>query len=147
LLVCREWKRVDLAIIKDSSPILMLEVKAVYSFDVLTDRTPHTYPDMMLQDVRKVAPHRKDGTEVFTLLLVTHPHSAPEAQYRDAVKYLPDVVRHAKRNVPLAEADTEITRRLADHPRAASGVIEGGTALGMRVSIAYWLFGPYQNAV
>jgi len=147
LLVCREWNRIDLAILEDSSPQLLLEAKAQYTFDIVKHGVPHNYPDLLLRDVQKLSPRRLKHTEVFTLLLATHPHTAPERRYRDAVKYFADVARYASIPISTEQADAEIVRRLADHPLAKSGVIDGGSAFGIAVSVVYWLFGPYKNEV
>ena len=147
LLVCREWNRIDLALIQDSSPLVLLEVKAQYTFDILKAGVPHSYPELLLQDVQKIAPRCGANTEVFTLLLATHPYAAPDTRYRDAVKYYSDVVRYAKMGISLEQAEAEISKRLVGHPRAATGEIRGGNAFGVPVSVAYWLFGPYPNTV
>lgn len=148
LLVCRDWNDVDVAVMKDSSPVLLLEAKAQYTFDILKTGKPHNYPDLLLNDIKKVSPRRNSDTEVFTLLLATHPHEAPDHKYRAAVKYFHDVARGAKRGISLEKAKAEIDRRLiGSHPQAATDVIRGGNAFGVAVSVAYWLFGPYPNGV
>jgi hypothetical protein len=145
LLVCREWNHVDVAVMKDSLPVLLLEAKAQYTFDILKKGKPHDYPDLLLNDIKKVSSRRNSDTEVFTLLLVTHPHGAPDHKYRAAVKYFPGVTRGATTGFSLDEAKAEIDRRLIGHPQAATDEIKGGNAFGVAVSVAYWLFGPYPN--
>ena len=128
---------------KDSLPVLLLEAKAQYTFDILKKGKPHNYPDLLLNEIKKVSSRRKPDTEVFTLLLATHPHGAPDHKYRAAVKYFPGVTRGAKTGISLEKAKAEIDRRLVGHPQADTGDIRGGKAFGVAVSVAYWLFGPY----
>jgi hypothetical protein len=143
LLVCREWKRIDIAILKDSLPLALLEAKAQYTFDILRSGVPHNYPKLILNDVEKVFPRRTADTEVFTLLLATHPHGVPDKQYHAAIKYCPGIIRGSSIDAGLVEARDEVKRRLVGHPMVDDGEITGGSAFGIAVTVAYWLFGPY----
>lgn len=150
-LVCREWKRFDLAVLDGETPKLLLEAKAMYTFDIVKDGTPYPYPEFLQRDVAKAmnlkAAPSETFPEVLTLLLATHPHDSPSKEYAQAVKYCGDIVKYARRGIDIPQADDEVKRRLSAHPRAAHSVIPGGSAFGMRVSVAYWLFGPYVDRV
>ncbi len=147
-LICREWKRVDLAVIHDPSPSpsLMLEAKAIYTFDILTNGASHGYPKQIDDDVKKVRLLGTSQTEIFTLLLATHPHEIPNDKYKHAIKYFGDVTKFTLRrhNNSIEEANEQVKHRLSDHPGPRFGVIEAGKAFDIPVSVAYWLFGPYK---
>lgn len=151
LLVCREWsqkgRRVDLAVVKDSSPLVLMEVKAQYTFDILKRGKPHDYPELLRRDLKKLASLRTADTQVFTLLLATHTDGAPDKRYRKVVKYFSGVAGGAHRGICLEQARDQILTRLPDHPQAATDEIKAGKAFGTQVSVAYWLFGPYPNVV
>ena len=146
-LVCREWRRFDLAVVRDSLPSLLLEAKAIYTFDIVTEGAQHGYPEQLRSDVEKALRRRVPETEVFTLLLATHVHEAPSQRCVQSVKYFNDVRKFALRGITIEDAKAEVGRRLSAHPLAAIGAIEAGVAFDVRASVAYWLFGPYECAI
>ena len=78
LVVSREWRATDIAIMTAdaASPLVLLEAKAMYSFDVAWDASH--YLRLMKDDVAKA--HRLDqhGTaEIYALWLMTHPLGLP----------------------------------------------------------------------
>lgn len=147
LLVCREWNRVDLAVLDATTvPVFLLEAKAQYTFDIIKKGVDHDYPELLRQDVRKLIPRRHEQTEVFTILFATHAWSVPDKKYREAIKYFPGLARYAGTS-SMSEINDRISQRLVDHPIASHGQIDGGEAFGIPVCVAYWLFGPYSHAV
>lgn len=147
MLVCREWNRFDLAVLKNDIPIFLLEAKAIYTFDIVKAGVAHNYPDLLRRDVEKGLARKgtvaQGETEIFTLLLATHPHTPPSRRYASAVKYFGGVNKYATKNITVEQADQEIKRRLHGHPYAHHGVVTGGRAFEIDASVAYWLFGPY----
>jgi len=146
LLVCREWNRTDLAVVDGTQPKLLLEAKAIYTFDILKSGAQHPYPDQLQQDIEKAQQWRQGGLnpelEVLALLIATHPHDPPSPEYREAVKYYGGVVKYATKSNTVAAADQEVRRRV-DLPVLAHGEVLGGKAFGIGVSVAYWLFKPH----
>ena len=143
--VCREWRRVDLAVIKNADPLVLLEAKAYYTFDILKHGKPHDYPTWVLRDVEKLKTITTPGNEMFAHLLATHPHAPPRDQFRDAVKYFSSVSRYARSGIQLQDAQSAVRARLPDQPMIAEGTIPAGKAFDIEVTVAYWLFGPYQS--
>jgi hypothetical protein len=145
LLVCREWHRTDLAVVRDAQPLLLLEVKAIYTFDILKSGAQHPYPELLQQDIEKSQAWQIGGNnstlEVLALLVATRPHDPPSSAYREAVKYYGGVVKYATTSNNVAAAHAEVQRRvnlsLVHHAE-----VQGGRAFGVGVSVAYWLFKP-----
>lgn len=91
IVVSREWKRIDLAVLRGPHPEMLLELKAMYSFDMQGKTAPIDYPKLIRSDVDKLrrisASYRSEPPVIFTLLLATHPHSAPPASLDRVIKY------------------------------------------------------------
>jgi hypothetical protein len=151
-LVCREWNRRDLAVLIDDKPALLLEAKAVYTFDIMKqDRAPHNYPELVADDVKKAMAWQSEPAssrpEVFTLLLATHPYNNPSRKYVQAIKYFDRVATFSEMKVSLQTVHQEVVGRMANHPLCHSGSWHGGKAFDIELEVAFWLFGPYQNSV
>ncbi len=73
VIVCREWKRVDLAIVaaSDQQPIVLVELKWMYSMDVWANKVK--FDDAVIADEAKALKLASVTTSVYTLLLATHP--------------------------------------------------------------------------
>jgi len=96
LVVSREWRATGIAILNGeaTSPLLLLEAKAMYSFDVAWEHRPNAsrYPLLMKNDVAKA--HRidqHDTADVYALGLVTHPLGLPRdlpgvIKYQDSIR-------------------------------------------------------------
>lgn len=145
LLVCREWLRSDLAIIQDDWPRLILEAKALYSFDIIKSGAQHPFPEYVAHDLEK-ASRWAEGTphstplEVLALVIATHPHTAPSLAYRQAVKYFGGVTRYAIEANNFANADEIVGQRLQDLRRVHALRIPAGVAFGIEVSVFCWLY-------
>ena len=139
ILVCREWRRTDLAILQDHQPRLLLEAKAIYTFDITKNGAEHPYPQQLAEDIEKAENLGNEQTEILALLLATHPHDAPAAKYRSAIKYFGGVKKYCNAKAKIAGAHKvlrdRVKLRLVQH-----GEIPGGRAFGVPVSVAYWLF-------
>ena len=148
LLISREWKRFDLALLENSAPSLILEAKAMYSFDMFTRNGPNIYPSKIQNDVEKFAKYSSANTEnsvpeFYTLLLATHPNSPPQRSLDIVVKYNRGINNYKppSKNEFLKKVDEYFHK----HKQYASGEIKGGIAFGVDVSVFYWIFGPYHD--
>ena len=143
VLVCREWKRTDLAVLNasDQQPLILLELKWMYSMNAWTERVD--YHNAVLEDEAKALRLASATTSVYTLLLATHPRQAIPPQYWSAMKYASDVNRYlllAGTAEALAEnAVNKASRLVGPHRICASGDIDGGTAYGVPASVMWWL--------
>jgi hypothetical protein len=146
-VVAREWKRRDLAILKEGRPVLVLELKASYSYSAAKDPSERSEYFVRLQnDLDKARSTLGDGPEIYALLLVTHPMGEIDGAYRDVVKYLRGITGAVKK---LRSA--EAVRNASSDALSAlfhciapveRGEWNGGSAFGTSVAIDYWLVGP-----
>lgn len=151
VVVAREWKNIDIAILIDGKPRALIELKAAYTFDIIKGGAAHECFDQIVSDVRKCFSRGYEGVEVFTLLLATHPHQLPHASYECAVAYYPYVRGYIRRQPDASTAyelsDKQVRTILETHPARTKGRLFGGSAFGVEVSVSYWLFGPYGHVV
>lgn len=149
LCVAREWKRFDLAILDVGKPSVILEAKAMYSFDMFTSKAEAQYPCAIHKDVLNFHEYTERTQlsihpQLVTLLLATHPYSPPSRSLDGIVKYNAQVHSCAP---PSVEALLDrVESFFSDHPRLQLGEIAAGRAFGVDVSVFYWLFGPYPDA-
>ncbi len=143
VLVAREWKRVDLAIIVGQKPEFLLEAKAMYTFNIWDG-----YRTKFLINVRNDLNKLKDkdssdAAEKLILVLATDCDESPKKHLDEAVKYSGDLRKYDK----LRKSEDEIriaAREMFDEfEHFSSGKITGGRAFGIEASVYYWLFGPY----
>ncbi len=143
LIVAREWRKVDLAILDtNATPLALVECKACYTFDAVIQ--PKIYTDLMLADERK-ARNAAAGSpaDVFSLLLATHLHGIVPKAYVGIVKYtsyINKVSRTHGTNAQLRDAArASIGAALGSRELVGSGKIAGGTAFGASVDLLFWL--------
>lgn len=143
VLVAREWNRVDLAIIADQRPRLLLEAKAMYILNIWDG-----YRDKLLNSVRKDLAdlknkHSDERIERLLLVLATDCDSCPRESMDEAVKYS----SHIRRYDEVRRSENEIYKAaremFGEFEHFSSGRITGGRAFGMEACVYYWLFGPY----
>jgi hypothetical protein len=142
-LVCREWNRIDLAVIAASNqePLILVELKWMYSMNAWADRAD--YHRAVLEDEEKALRLASPGTSVYTLLLATHPKAHIPAQYWPTMKY----ASYVNRSLLLAGTAEKIAEQavlaasalFGKHRICASGDIDGGKAYGVPAAVMWWL--------
>lgn len=142
LLVAREWKRIDLAVLdRLGLPICLIELKAMYTYDALVN--VKFFTSATSADEIKAQQHAEAGTSVYSLLLVTHLAGSVLPQFISLVKYSGNinkaVVRYGAAATVLEEAIKAIDTDLSARKVVARGRADGGTAFGLAVAVHYWL--------
>ena len=143
----REWQRVDVAVLRDKQPALLLEITAMYSFDLRSPKASTQYPGKLQRDVRKMRKHLSstgdNDPHLFTLLLVTHPERDWDRSWDSILKY----GRGNRNGRPetLTATRALVKEHFADHPVASKGLLSSDW-FEHPVSVLYWLFGPYPSA-
>lgn len=142
LIVAREWNRIDLAVLDGKgSPISLVELKAMYSFDAL--RNIRLFTSATSDDEVKAHRRAEGHTAVYSLLLVTHLAGTVPTKFLKPVKYSGGINRalakHGDESAVLAGASAAIDVDLAGRNVVARGKIDGGCAFGLSVSVHYWL--------
>jgi hypothetical protein len=85
-LCAREWRRTDLAVLdRQASPVVLLEAKAMYSFDGCTEAGFAEYLEYLCSDRAKASTLAEPDTTVLLLLLATHPEGAIDARFDGVV--------------------------------------------------------------
>jgi hypothetical protein len=148
-LVAREWNRVDLAVLAEdgSTPELLLEAKALYTFDLIgEDVWVDRFPKRVRDDVEalRARPDVVARTQLFALVLATHPLSEADPQLRQVAKYSRGVAKAiaalGDAATVLRQADAAIRAALPDASEVLrTGEIPGGSAYGVEVTVPYWL--------
>jgi hypothetical protein len=147
LLVCREWLRSDLAVISNDRPVLILEAKAVYTFDIVKNGAQHPFPELVSADLEKAGAWASSAPsglplETYALVIATHPHSAPSVQYRQAVKYYGGVSKYAVESNTYDAACALMNQKMSHVEQVYSCTVKGGRAFGVDVSVFLWLYKP-----
>ena len=152
LFVAREWRRVDLAVLEEGPealPRMLLEAKALYSFDLVgPPKWATRYPDLVERDVAKLRAMGSMPVDVqaFVLVLATHPVTEISASLRHIAKYATGVAKAVQLMGDPDAVAAEARQRLLGHLRALGpvreGKMNGGTAYGVEINVLYWLFGP-----
>ena len=157
--VARECpKRTDLAIFESTDgegtlprlqPIVLIELKAMYSYDVLYTTCPTTgferhYLPNLTADLRKAQLLANAGASVYGLLLATHPDQGIPAEFTRVVKnYSPITKAYTRRNhtsTSLWKAMHEyVAPRIEKLGSVTTGAWDAGNAFGVHVRMAYWL--------
>ena len=144
LIVSREWKRTDLAVLLEARPQALLEIKAMFSFDAVKKGRPsHQYESLLQSDVAKARKVALSQTQIFALLLSTHPAASFDPRLRGVVKYLTKINSNY-RGMSASEIRENATSAVRSWPSSrlvrTAGTIAAGEAFGVEVKLDYWLF-------
>jgi hypothetical protein len=150
LLVCREWLRADLAIIQHEDPLLVLEAKAIYSFDLINEGCESNIAKLVEDDLKKATKFAHTDSiarplEALALVIATHPNTAPSDDFKQAVKYHRAVKKHANELNNYQAACSIMDQKMNGFELLHSQQISAGSAFGVDVSIFFWLYRPKQN--
>lgn len=156
LSVSREWtprkqrrKRFDLAILSQNRPVVIIEMKAMYSFDAVKRSNKKKYATAIKDDVRRAKEVADNATEIFAILLVTHPTRQIDKRFSDVVKYLPQVNSvYGSDGSPekaLEIARQNIYKDLKNLKNIKDGEIPGGTAFEVATLVYFWMMGPFRR--
>ncbi|MBT4732393.1 hypothetical protein HOB87_10555 [Candidatus Woesearchaeota archaeon] len=146
----REWNRTDIALIQDNKPLVLIELKAMYSFDSIRKTKSGIHGDeqflrAMANDVKKAIKLSNKNTDIYTVLLVTHPHNSIGIDHpaNTAVKYR-NYINKSFKNKTQEEIKGFVEARLENKLNKIGNIvyfdtIKGGNAFGVDMSIMYWL--------
>lgn len=144
IVVSREWKRTDLALIRDSKPMALIELKAMATFDALLPKQIYKFLNWMKDDVSKLNKLLSEETEVYTVLLACNPHSIIDKEYDGIIKYRTGINTALKKNKShqyVKELALEKVEAIyGAYNCIAKGDIDAGSAFGVGSEILYWLF-------
>lgn len=148
-LVAREWKRVDLAVLAEDgkTPQMLLEAKALFTFDLIGDEVwVDRYPMLVRKDVAALRARSDltEHTQLFALVLATHPLTPAGPHLREVAKYSRGVAKAigalGTADAVFEQADAAVRAAVPDASEIVdNGRIPGGSAYGVQVDVPYWL--------
>ena len=145
--VPREIQRVDLAITIGKIPRLILEAKAMQSFNVNLPEESRKYRTKIEEDIEKLLEYSpSEPCEILdkvVLHLTTHTSCSPDRKWDGIVKYSGRIRNHRPKSI--RELKTKLNEQLprGEFPIRASGDILGGCAFNLDVTVHFRLFGPF----
>jgi len=152
LLVAREWRRCDLAILEGEKPIALIEFKATHTGDVAwgaaagvgaravfaLEHGATTYFEALIRaDVQKARALDPDAV-VYMIVLVTHVVDPVPRALAGVVKYAGQLWRVAD----LQLAEQKIVGYLNHLGKTSCVPLGAGIAFNLRCSVDAWLCGP-----
>lgn len=153
ILVAREWarrgvargRRVDLALIEGDQPRVLLEAKAMTTYNVTVAKDRKRYRETVMRDLnstRAVAARAgASDAEVFALVLVTLIDGQIPPEHDDVIKY----ARRLRRTPFDSDAiDDALTSFLGEDLVPHAVTLAKGSPFGLPTALKAWLYGPYR---
>jgi hypothetical protein len=155
LIVSREFPvgpkvRADLAILQGATPVAVVELKALYAFDIHSEPSRNKYRGMVAADLERTALHVASA-DAYAIALTTHVNGDIPAALLKVVKYAPGIRRaNAKYSdaeqlradaIPIWRAEMEGLGAPVEHITLGSG-----TTWTLQVTVDAWLIGPVAHA-
>ena len=130
----REWKRADLAVIKDGSPAAIIELKALQSWNAALRRYNPPFDQVVAADLAKARALAPDA-DLFELVVCVHVASPVPRELDGVVKYSSALRRVADK----AQGDENLRQLLESFGRVEHVPLDEGEAFGLRVEVDAWL--------
>ena len=111
--VVREWHRADIAILKDESPVAVIELKAMYTFDAGLNKHMMQCVAEISKDEQKALKLVGPNVPIFTILLAAHPKPSNPEGMKSFVKYSPGIKKSLS-NATCDEVADEADRKVRD---------------------------------
>lgn len=142
-IVSREWKRTDLALLEDTAPRALIELKAMYTFDAALDKNGISgFTQAMRADELKAAKLANERTQIYTVLLATHPKSIIPEDLEGVVKYRHGINKALRRygsaESVLKEAAGAIENKFIGKNVVSLGCFTAGKAFGIETDVLFW---------
>jgi len=147
LTVAREWRRVDLAILENQAPCMLLELKAMYSYNMFSPKAATHYPEAIASDFMKMkqlqAKFDTAPAKHFALAILTHPHGLPTTFQKNVVKYSRGILKFSPTTFRALRSAT--LTNFSEHLNCKVRTLSVGTAFDVKVSIYYCLLQSPQS--
>lgn len=144
--VSREWKKTDLAVVEHGEPALLLEAKALYSFDAVREKTLAKYSGYIDGDIDKARKLAGPDTTVVIALVVTHVSAEVSADLESIAKYRWWINKSLEKYPDTAVLHTEASRRIGEMLSSKCNSVPvrnsiSGTVWDIPVRIDVWIAG------
>ena len=153
LRVCREWKRIDLAVLDGGAPLVLVETKAFYSFDLLNKDFVKTYlgpMGLVAKDIKKAcdtaAKHAGrdclSSASFYSLIFCINPLVLSDNKFCHCIKYFNKMrnYHNGKQKLKYSHATRLVCGELKKLQLAYGGKIKAGKAFDVEVELFQWLF-------
>ena len=141
VVVSREWKRTDIALLREQSPVALVELKAMYSFDALRPNISG-FTNEMSKDEIKAKKLASSETEIYTVLLATHPEEV-RPEYTEVIKYDAGINKAIRKygsaDKVRMEAISAVDNDLTSRNVVLFEELPGGEAFGVKTSVLCWV--------
>jgi hypothetical protein len=147
-VVSREWRRADIAVLRGDAPLVQVEAKAMYAFDVLSAKSRAKFSAKLVADGQKMAA-LAPRSSAFLLALITHIDGSIQPHLRrHVVKYSSGIQSALAREGGDAAAvrirarqtwEAELAQFTSPWRRFE---IDGGNHWGLGVAVDAYLIGP-----
>ena len=147
LTISREWHRVDLAILKDDTPIALIELKSMYTGNFLSKTDKDKFAKYLKDDVDKNIKKYPD-IPVYIILLATNILTEIPLPYKSYIKY-PSIINRPFKNGKSIEENTALFRRYATEILPSKNFkhlkIISESAFDIKSELLIWLCGPFYS--
>lgn len=105
LTVIKEYKRIDVAILKDGKIKDIIELKSMYTFDsiprvrsksLFKSRTDE-YMSEVIEDFNKNSRFLNENVNQYAIIIATHPKQVPNKKYKEAIQYYDKIMSSSKK--------------------------------------------------
>ena len=151
LIVSREWRRTDLAVLdRAGNPLMLLEAKAMATFDqVNPKKMDGEFDSYFRSDYKKASRLAQDVTEIFILIISAHIATAAPDELRAVIKY-PNIINGSLRRFSPVELHERAKHDFLSHlernfeTEESTFRIGSRRAFGIGCSVETTLVGPLQ---
>jgi len=141
VIVSREWNKHDLVILDEAvNPLVVIEGKALYDFDLLDQRILNLYRKALAKDRQKMI-DRGAPKSLMTLLMTSIRNPIPDS-LRRVTKYSPGINKGLKKHgADLMPKAVEMARQFLNEFGEVIHETQliSGTAVGCEVHVWMWL--------
>lgn len=141
VIVSREWNKHDLVILdQDVNPLMVIEGKALYDFDLLDQSILKNYRKALAKDRQKLI-DRDAPKSLMTLLMTSIRNPIPDS-LRRVTKYSPGINKGLKKHgADLMPKAVDMARQFLDEFGEVIHETQliSGTAVGCEVHVWMWL--------
>ena len=149
VVVAKEWRRVDIAILRSEVPLALIELKAMYTFDPLIRGDKEKFMKGLEGGIARYEKLAFTETAMYGLFLATHPRQ--EIQKPDGeswvIKYRHDINRAIQRDGGVETVQRKCRETVESYFHGKGTEIKyvtlrGGRAFGTDVDVDCWFVGP-----
>lgn len=146
LLVSKEWKRHDIALLQlnNPDPHALFELKVFYTFDAVVPNKLKRLKSAIIKDRDKLTQHIKCQRR-FILIFVVHPEREIPKHYFEVVAYAGRINKAYRNNGGAKKVKERCRKNIGkffqkkDFKKVVFGELRAGSFAGIKDTVFYWL--------